>query len=499
MGNTITFPDGKYKGQSLHNKPHGKGIYQYNNGDVFKGEFSAGNLIKGIYQYANGDIHEGNFVNNKPCGVGKLIEKSSGNIYEGSWNDGVITYGMIIYEDGARYKGSIKNKKRHGPGMFFKDRVNSIGEWTEDKFTGSSSLVLLDGDYYGDIVLDKRHGNGVMKYHNGNHYDGDWIDDKPHGQGIMCYSNGDQYEGNWTAGNKHGQGKFTQVGGYIREGEWTKDRFTGNGSIKYPNGSKYTGDFVLDKKHGKGKYEGCKGTIINGKYISVGSNILIQEGDWFEDKFTGYGIFHFPDGIYTGYVVLDKRHGRGVLENTDYTYDGEWFEDRKDGFGVCTYKQNGDKYTGEWRANNYHGKGTYVQEGVYVQEGQWTNGKFTGYGSTITYGSVLDPKLSPYTKSKKITTIYIGDFVLGKKHGKGRLIEYQNGKKEPPQIGWFLSDEFLGNELDDRDIDHLFPKYTRSNLQDESNVSVNTQLESCKLEPPSAPLQIGEKDQIEGE
>ena len=46
----------------------------------------------------------------------------------------------------------------------------------------------------------QRHGNGTLKFPNGNEYVGDFKRNMIAGHGIMTYRNGDCYEGEW----KHG-------------------------------------------------------------------------------------------------------------------------------------------------------------------------------------------------------------------------------------------------------------------------------------------------------
>ena len=66
-----------------------------------------------------------------------------------------------------------------------------------------------------------------------------------------------------------------------------------------------------------------------------------------------------------------------------YTYDngdkyvGEYKDDEMHGRGTYTY-DNGDKYIGEYKDNKRHGQGTYTFADGEVWQGLWENGEFEG-------------------------------------------------------------------------------------------------------------------------
>ena len=52
---------------------------------------------------------------------------------------------------------------------------------------------------------------------------------------------------------------------------------------------------------------------------------------------------------YKGEWKNDKRHGYGIIEDTDgFSYIGEWSENMRHGLGVATYP-DGTKLEGEWK------------------------------------------------------------------------------------------------------------------------------------------------------
>jgi hypothetical protein len=48
------------------------------------------------------------------------------------------------------------------------------------------------------------------------------------------------------------QGKFTHVDGDIYEGDWKDDKASGYGTYLHSNGAKYEGEWEDDYQHGKG-------------------------------------------------------------------------------------------------------------------------------------------------------------------------------------------------------------------------------------------------------
>ena len=80
--------------------------------------------------------------------------------------------------------------------------------------------------------------------------------------------------------------------------------FTGNRKVVYPNGNSYFGEWLNGKPHGRGTYNYASGSVYKGSFENGLSN--------------GYGIYTWkkPDGsifqIYEGDWIQDKRSGWGV-------------------------------------------------------------------------------------------------------------------------------------------------------------------------------------------
>lgn len=85
----IVFANGdKYAGNvDTEYRPHGRGIYQFNDGEMFSGEYINGERMQGELRTKDGVIYNGTFKNNLPDGKGKatLVSKST---FEGTWESG---------------------------------------------------------------------------------------------------------------------------------------------------------------------------------------------------------------------------------------------------------------------------------------------------------------------------------------------------------------------------------------------------------------------------
>ncbi|EPY39345.1 hypothetical protein AGDE_01204 [Angomonas deanei] len=81
-----------------------------------------------------------------------------------------------------------------------------------------------------------------MKNKDATLYKGEFLDNKRHGQGVFYYLNGDIFSGNWKGGLKHGYGTYHFNGGGEYRGEWSKGAFT-QGQWILPDGTYYEGKF----------------------------------------------------------------------------------------------------------------------------------------------------------------------------------------------------------------------------------------------------------------
>lgn len=185
-----------------------------------------------------------------------------------------------------------------------------------------------------------------------------------------------------------------------------KLRENGKDKAVYDNGDVYEGDFFKGKRHGKGKYVYANHTIRK-----------IYDGEWDEGNILGLGRMDYKDGsVYIGYMDCGEPMFEGKLISADGTIkEGKW-----NGLEHCIEKtkkvfENGDVYEGEIFEGEPHGKGRLTTfngldfDGSYY-EGTWKYGELWGEGVHKEVGVFY----------------YEGEFVAGKKQGKGKM-SFDNG------------------------------------------------------------------------
>lgn len=164
----------------------------------------------------------------------------------------------------------------------------------------------------------------------------------------------------------------------------------------------------------------------------------MYEGDWRNDQRHGYGILSkiSKDGdvrkVYAGDWMDGKRHGFGSNWYKDGTYyEGIFRRNIREGYGQIWYECDG-YYQGTWANDQYHGEGMLVQ-------GDWKKKK-TNSLEHIKISDIHKISKCPQVLkiNNKISTgngnIYEGQFVNGKKEGKG--VFYHLDSREVQEGCW---------------------------------------------------------------
>ncbi|KAL4108411.1 hypothetical protein PRIC1_000127 [Phytophthora ramorum] len=157
------------------------------------------------------------------------------------------------------------------------------------------------------------------------------------------------------------------------------------------------------------------------------------EGDFVEGKREGYGIYleRATGNQYDGAWLGDERHGRGMLTSKTsggYIYDGEWVHDMRCGQGHSTRRGGGgtgggESYTGQWRANRFHGRGVHVNSEGDVYDGEWRDGVRHGAGKL----TVVKPVKTRVGEMGGVVQ-YVGEWLDGTFHGIGSC-QYADGSE----------------------------------------------------------------------
>eukprot|EP01016_Furgasonia_blochmanni_P003201 TRINITY_DN11255_c0_g1_i5.p1 TRINITY_DN11255_c0_g1~~TRINITY_DN11255_c0_g1_i5.p1 ORF type:complete len:621 (-),score=70.11 TRINITY_DN11255_c0_g1_i5:256-2076(-) len=341
--------------------------------------------------------------------------------------------GLYRYADGSWYKGEWYNGRRHGKGK----------------------LSLSSGDVYeGELYEGKRHGNGVMYLREpmiGVVYTGEWKDDMRHGFGSVEWPDKALFQGKWETGlqvygtfvwpdigeytgfwsgpEMEGEGTYKAKSGEILIGQWKRSRLNGKAERKLPNGDVYTGEWVDGKLEGKGHAEQEDG-VYDGYYLNNkehGKGIKIYkdgssyDGEWKDGYAQGRGTFKSFDGsVYIGEFERGLKQGRGTKKFPEGDrYEGEWREDVMWGYGTMIYaptdpmSKKNVQYTGQWKFGVFHGQGLIVYENGSFYEGNWENGLRHGEGKEVI---VVKEKTD---EREALVDTYIGQFENDQPHGYG--------------------------------------------------------------------------------
>jgi hypothetical protein len=174
---------GTYNGGWMNGKPdttggRSDGIFRFNNGTIYNGQFKDGHLHgKGILELNDGRNYNGNFVNSHMEGVGKMTYPN-GDTYAGDFKnskkDGV---GILITNNGLdKYEGAFKKGLRHGKGLLECTVFIYDGDFYRNKITGYGTITIkktnvkMEGVYtsnQGILVFD-----GIVTYPDNSKYKG---------------------------------------------------------------------------------------------------------------------------------------------------------------------------------------------------------------------------------------------------------------------------------------------------------------------------------------
>jgi hypothetical protein len=165
-------------------------------------------------------------------------------------------------------------------------------------------------------------------------------------QGFLLFKNGNKYEGAVVQGKMYGIGRLTFADGSIYEGEFTDNAMTGTGKVVWGGQVGYEGEFCKGYRHGKGLYTNTKFGIT-------------YDGDWYYGTIKGWGKLTYPNAaVYEGEMDGGQRQGEGTMYYTSgNTYFGNWTDNSKADYGTMYWKDQQQKYEGNWKNDSPEGFG----------------------------------------------------------------------------------------------------------------------------------------------
>ncbi len=380
-------------------------------------------------------VYYGGTKNNKPHGLGKIIDKNGIVLFKGNYTNNTWDgFGALYYSDGTlQYVGDFKDNNYNGKGIsYYKNGSIFIdGTFENGKANGFCKIYCEDGSlgYEGECKNDLPFGRGTHFYVNGNKMYEGFFDENGllDGEGTEYYENGNiRYRGTFSDGVYHGSGTI-----YSESGKRI-------GTYKYNKGKQ--GERLIEfalEEDGK-----------TAKQYQFGDFIYIGEVNENEIP-DGYGMYYYKTLDYLWYLGdcvngTIEGYGKNFYENGVLFYEGDWKDGFWNGYGLEYYNTGVLAYEGQFVDNVKNGFGYfYDTSGNLLYKGDWLNGKMHGYGflynargDIIYMGNFIDgspvssnggytsnkiPDISPIKAAKKLylyandgTGTFLGNINLNK-------------------------------------------------------------------------------------
>ena len=171
---TLYYKDktGRYVGNTVGGRPHGKGVLTLTNGDQFIGNFVEGNLQGNIVlRFANGNLYEGGFYRAELSGQGKFTFK------DGSFDKG-------IFKNNRLRRGIYSDKELSFEGIFYPDGRTLMAGKSVDKISNDISESFFN-------AAGQKHGYRIDYFEKNRINEAIYINDKNAGPIKYTNSNGD--------------------------------------------------------------------------------------------------------------------------------------------------------------------------------------------------------------------------------------------------------------------------------------------------------------------
>jgi len=133
---SITEKNGVFTGTRVDGKKTGSGIYKWNDGTVYEGEFEDDKMHgKGKLTTVKNGTYEGEFKNGRKTGTGTYTF-ANGDIYTGNWeNDKMSGEGTYTFKNGDKYVGNFSDNKFNGTGTYTTGGNSYKGTWKDNEYS----------------------------------------------------------------------------------------------------------------------------------------------------------------------------------------------------------------------------------------------------------------------------------------------------------------------------------------------------------------------------
>ncbi len=156
-----------------------------------------------------------------------------------------VNGGTYEWADSERYKGDYKNDKKDGQGIYYWPNGDKLdGTWQADEIIAGTLTIPYDGVMYHS---DATHSHSAATYKGSLQYTGAFSKHKFNGHGTAVWPNGDRYDGDWVNDKMSGHGVYYFANGERYDGEWTDNKMNGPGTMYNANsGITMQGTWVND-------------------------------------------------------------------------------------------------------------------------------------------------------------------------------------------------------------------------------------------------------------
>jgi len=172
-------------------------------------------------------------------------------------------------------------------------------------------------------------------------------------------------EGKWVQKNQgeigrnnarsYGEITIVYANGDLFVGSLQGGKISRNGTMSYKDGTTESGIWST---------EGCLGNTTDGQATCLYKDGNRYKGMWKSGKISGQGTYFHNSGTDSGKW---KAYDNGV-------YLGTMREGKPSGKGVMILEE-GQRWTGTWKAGNWSKGQYFAKTGKLIQAGQWIEGK----------------------------------------------------------------------------------------------------------------------------
>eukprot|EP00118_Oscarella_pearsei_P008945 m.48715 g.48715 ORF g.48715 m.48715 type:complete len:512 (+) comp33913_c0_seq8:81-1616(+) len=349
-----------------------------------------------------------------------------------------------FYEDDdspEAYREEEGDRDSHEPSLavFILERFcSSTGETIlTTEFTGEGEAVFIGGHIYrGQFCNGVMHGKGIYTWNDGVQYEGDFEESTITGEGTYTWADGSKYTGHVVNGIRQGYGMFYCAScPSVYKGEWLKGMRHGQGEIYFDETrtSYYKGDWVENRREGKGERKYQSGNVYIGEWRK--SRRHGKGSMWWKDqkeKYVGDWLGGIQNG--QGEHIWYQRRSAGSQYTVQNRYSGQCWNALRDGYGVFDYA-TGARYEGQWRQNVKDGCGKFTFQNGATFEGQFKN-------DSMGEGTLLEA-IEAQERAQTPLLSLMGDVRPG---SRGQLIDMQSQNVLTLQISDIVDDDIACEE-----------------------------------------------------